>query len=158
MGLHRNIQLQANWTVLWRPTWPSRTNTKKKKKRCSFHHRKLECKSRKSRDTWCHRQFGLGVQNEAGQRLIEFFQEKALVLANTVFQQHKIWLYTWTLPDGQHRNQTDYILCSWRWRSSIQSAKIRLGADCGSIMNSLLQNSVLNWRKRGKQLGHLGMI
>ena len=63
--------------------------------------------------------FGLGEQNEAGQRLIEFCQEKALVIANTLFQQHKRSLYTWTSPDGQHRNQTDYIVCSQRWRSSI---------------------------------------
>ena len=67
--------------------------------------------------------FGLGVQNEAGQRLIEFCQQKALVIANTLFQQHKRRLYTWTSPDGQHQNQIDYILCSQRWRSSIQLAK-----------------------------------
>ena len=73
--------------------------------------------------------FGLGVQNEAGQRIIEFCQENALVIANTHFQQHKRRLYTWTSPDGQHQNQIDYILCSQRWRSSIQSAKTRLGAD-----------------------------
>ena len=46
--------------------------------------------------------FGLGVQNEAGQRLIEFCQENALVIANTLFQQHKRRCYTWTSPDGQH--------------------------------------------------------
>ena len=45
--------------------------------------------------------FGLGVQNEAGQRLIEFCQENALVIANTLFQQHERRLYTWTSPDGQ---------------------------------------------------------
>ena len=56
--------------------------------------------------------FGLGVQNEAGQRLTEFCQENALVIANTLFKQHKRRLYTWTSPDGQYRNQTDYILCS----------------------------------------------
>ena len=67
--------------------------------------------------------FGLGVQNEAGQRLIEFCQENTLVIANTLFQQHKRRLYTWTSPDGQQRNQIDYLLCSQRWRSSIQSAK-----------------------------------
>ena len=49
--------------------------------------------------------FGLGIQNEAGQRLIEFCQEKALVIENTLFQQHKRRLYTWTSPDGQHRTQ-----------------------------------------------------
>ena len=46
--------------------------------------------------------FGLGVRNEAGQRLVEFCQENALVIANTLFQQHKRRLYTWTSPDGQH--------------------------------------------------------
>ena len=76
--------------------------------------------------------FGLGIWNEAGQRLIEFYQENALVIANTLFQQHKRRLYMWTSPDGQHWNQIDYILCSQRWRSSIQSAKTRLGADWGS--------------------------
>ena len=75
---------------------------------------------------------GLGVENEAGQRLIEFCQENTLVIANTLFQQHKRRLYTWTSPDGPHRNQIDYILCSQRWRSSIQSANARPGADCGS--------------------------
>ena len=62
--------------------------------------------------------FGLGMRNEAGQRLIEFCQENALVIANTLFQQHKKRLYTWTSPDGEHQNQIDYILCSQRWRSS----------------------------------------
>ena len=46
--------------------------------------------------------FGLGVQNEAGQRVTEFCQENALVIANILFQQHKRRLYTWTSPDGQH--------------------------------------------------------
>ena len=46
--------------------------------------------------------FGLGVQNEAGQKLTEFCQENKLVIANTLFQQHKRRLYTWTSPDGQH--------------------------------------------------------
>ena len=69
---------------------------------CPFHSRGLECKSRKSRNTGITGKFGLGVQNEAGQRLIEFCQENALVIANTLFQQHKRRLYTWTSPDGQH--------------------------------------------------------
>ena len=63
--------------------------------------------------------FGLGMRNEAGQRLIEFCQENTLVIANTLFQQHKRRLYTRTSPDGQHQNQIDYILCSQRWRNSI---------------------------------------
>ena len=88
--------------------------------------------------------FGLGIRNETGQRLIEFCQENTVVIANTLFQQHKRRLYRWTSPDGQHQNQIDYIPCSQRWRSSIQSAKTRPGANCGSIMNSLLPNSDLN--------------
>ena len=75
--------------------------------------------------------FGLGMLIEAGQRLIVFCQENALVIANTLFQQYKRRLYIWTSPDGQHQNQIDYILCSQRWRSSIQSAKTRPGADYG---------------------------
>ena len=117
---------------------PFRTNTQKV---CPFHYRGLECKSRKSRNTLSNRQFGLGVQNEAGQRLTEFCQENTLVIANTLLQQHKRRLYTWTSPDGQHRNQNDYILCSQKWRSSIQSAKTRPGVTVAQIINSLLKNS-----------------
>ena len=58
--------------------------------------------------------FGLRIRNEAGQRLIEFCQENALVIANSLFQQRKRRLYTWTSPGGQHRNQIDYIHCSQR--------------------------------------------
>ena len=88
--------------------------------------------------------FGLGMRNEAGQRLIEFSQENALVIANTLFQQHKRRLYTWTSPDGQHQNQNDYILCSQRWRSCIHSTKTRPGADCGSDHELLITKSNLN--------------
>ena len=89
-------------------------------------------------------EFGLGVQNEAGQRLIEFCQENAQVIANTFFQQHKRRLYTWTSPDGQDQNQIDYILCSQRWRSSIQSPKQDQALSVAQIMNSLLLNSDSN--------------
>ena len=88
--------------------------------------------------------FHLGVQNEAEQRLIEFCQDNTLVIANTLFQKHRRRLYTWTLPDGQYRNQTDNILYSQRWRSSIQSAKTRLAADRVSDHESLLRNSGSN--------------
>ena len=91
--------------------------------------------------------FGLGVQNEAGQRLIEFFQENALVIANTLFQQHKRRLYSWTSPDAQHQNQINYILCPQRWRNSKLSAKIRLGADCGSDHELLIAKLRLNLKK-----------
>ena len=95
--------------------------------------------------------FGLGIRNEAGQRLIEFCQENALVIANTLFQQHKRRLYTWTSPDGQHRNQIDYILCSQRWRSQQkQSAKTRPGADCDSDHELLIAKFRLKLKKVGK--------
>ena len=58
--------------------------------------------------------FGLGMWNEPGKRIIEFCQENAPVIANTLFQQNKGRLYTWASADGQHQNQIDYILCSQR--------------------------------------------
>ena len=70
-------------------------------------------------------------------------------IANTLFQQHKRSLYTWTSPDGQHRNQIDYILCSQRW-SSIQSANTRPGADCGSDHELLIAKFRLKLKKVGK--------
>ena len=100
--------------------------------------------------------FALGVQNEAEKRLTEFCQEKALVIANTLFQQNKKWLHI-TSPDGQYKNQIDYILCSQRWRSSIQSAKIRLGAGCGSDHELLIAKFRLKLKKVGKPPGHSGM-
>ena len=133
--------------VLGRPTRPFRTNTQK---RCPFHYRGLECKSRKSRTPGATGKFGLGVQNEVWQRITEFSQENALVITNTLFQQHKRRLYTWTSPDDQYWNQIDYLLCSQRWKSSIQSAKTRLGADCGSDHELLIAKLRLKSKKVGK--------
>jgi len=79
-----------------------------------------------------------------------------LVIANTLFQQHKRKLYTWTSPTwtssthGQHRNQIDYIFCSQRWRNSIQSAKARPGADCGSDHELPITKLRLKLKKVGK--------
>ena len=93
----------------------------------------------------------MALENKtAGQRLTELFQENSLVIANTLFQQHKRRLYTWTSPDGQHRKQIDYILCSQRWRSSIQSAQTILGADCGSDAELLIAKFRLKLKKVGK--------
>ena len=94
--------------------------------------------------------FGVRVQNEARQRLTEFCQENALVIANTLFQQHKRRLYTWTSPDGQYRNQSDYILCNQRWRSCIQPAKTRQGVDCASDHELLIAKFRLKLKKAGK--------
>ena len=93
---------------------------------------------------------GLGVRNEAGQRLIEFCQENILVIANTLFQQHKRRLYTWTSPNGQHWNQIDYILCRQKRRSSIKSTKTRSGADYGSDQELLIAKFRLKLKKVGK--------
>ena len=96
--------------------------------------------------------FGLGVQNETGQRLTEFCQENTLVIANTLFQQHERWLYTWASPDGQYWNQSDYILCSGRWRSSIQTWKTRPGTDSGSHHELLIVKYRLKLKKVGKTI------
>ena len=72
--------------------------------------------------------FGLGVWNKAGQRLTEFCQENTLVIANTLFQQHKKRLYIWISPDGQYRNQIKLYSLQPRWRSSIQSGKKKTGS------------------------------
>ena len=103
--------------------------------------------------------FGLGLQNEAGQRLIEVCEENSLVIANTLFQQHKTRLYTWTSPDGQYKNQIDYILCSQKWKSSIQSAKTRPGADYSLDHELLIAKFRLKLKKVGKTtripIGHV---
>ena len=77
--------------------------------------------------------------------------ENALIIANTLFQQHKRRLYTWTSPDGQHQNQIDYILCSQRWRSSIQSTTTRPGADCVSDHELLIAKFRLKLKKVGSE-------
>ena len=130
--------------VLWRPTRPSRINTQK---RCPFHYMELDAKVGSQETPGVTGKFGLGVKNETGQRLIKFCWENALVIANTLFQQHKRAFYTWTSPDGQYQNQIDYILCSQRWRSSIQSAKTRPGADYGSDHEFLIAKFRLKLKK-----------
>ena len=81
---------QLHFTSSWRPTRPSRTNTQK---RCPFHYRELECNSRKSRNNRSNRQIWPWRTKWSRQRLIEFFQENALVIANTLFQQQRRGLY-----------------------------------------------------------------
>uniref|UniRef100_A0A803T1Q9 Reverse transcriptase domain-containing protein n=1 Tax=Anolis carolinensis TaxID=28377 RepID=A0A803T1Q9_ANOCA len=93
---------------------------------------------------------GLGQQNEAGGRLIEFCQENSLCITNTLFQQPKRWLYTWTSPDGQHRNQIEYILCSQRWRTSIHLVKTRPGADCSSDHELLIAKFRIKLKRMGE--------
>ena len=116
----------------------------------SFHYRGLECKSRKSRNTWSNRQIGPCLQNEAGQRLVEFCQENALVRANTFSNN--------TREDSTHGHHqmvnTEIRLiiffCSQIWGSSIQSAKTRPGTDCGSNHELLIAKFRLKLKKVGK--------
>ena len=86
--------------------------------------------------------FDPGVWNEAGQRLIEFCQENALVIAN--IQQHKRRLYTWTSPGDQLQKQIDYILCSLDGEALYSQQKQDQELTVAQIMNSLLPNSDLN--------------
>ena len=83
---------------------------------------------------------------------MEFCQENTLVIADTLFQQHKRRPYTWTSPDGQHRNQIDYVLCRQKWRRSILSAKTRLRADCGTDHKFLIAKFRLKLKKVGKTI------
>ena len=133
--------------VLWRPTKPFRTNTQKN---VLFIVGDWYAKVESQETPGVTGKYGLGVQNKAGQRLIELCQEIPLVIANTLFQQHNRRLYTWTSADGQYWNQIDYILCSQKWRSSILSAKTRLGVDCGSDHELLIVKFRLKLKKVGK--------
>ena len=135
-------------TVLWTPTRVSRTL--KKKKRCPFIIGDWNAKLGSHEIPEVIDKFGLREQNEAGQRLTELCQENALVIPNPLFQQHKRRLYMWTSPNGQYQNQTDYILCSQRWRSSIQSARLRLGVDNGWDHQLLTAKFKLKLKKVGK--------
>ena len=132
---------------LRRPTRSSRTNTQK---RCPFHYRGLECKSRKSRNTWSNR------------KICPWSMEWSRAKTNRVLPREHTVPSKHPLPTTQKKtlhmditkwsklNQIDYILCSQRWRSSIQSEKTRLGADCGSDHEFLIPKFRLNWRKYGK--------
>ena len=133
--------------VLWRSTRPFRTNTQK---RCPFHYRGLEHKSRKSRNTWSNRQIWPWSTEWSRAKANRVLPRERTGHRNTLFQQHKRKLYTWTSPDGQYLNQIDYILCSQRWRSPIQSAKTRPRADCGSDHKLLIAKFRLKLKKVGK--------
>ena len=94
--------------------------------------------------------FGLGIQNEAGQRVTRVLPKEHTGHSKYLLQQHKRRLYTWTSPDGQHRNKTDYILCNQRWRSSIQLAVTRPGANCGTDHELLVAKFRLKLKKAGE--------
>ena len=117
---------------------------------CPFHYRGLECKSRKSRNTWSNRQIWPWSTEWSRAKANRVLPKEHTGHSKTLFQQHKRRLYTWTLPDSQHRYQIDYILCSRRWRSSIQSAKTRQGTDCGSDHELLITKFKLKLKTVGK--------
>ena len=150
---HNNLSLWPNqycwrswsWTVIWRPTRSFRTNTQK---RCLFHYKGLECKSRKSRNTWSNRQIWPWNAEQSRAKNNRVLLRKCTGHSKYTLQQHKKRLYTWTSSDGQHRNQIDYILCSQRWRSSIQSTKTWPGAD--SDHEILIAKFRLKLKKAGK--------
>ena len=126
---------------------PSRTNTPKW---CPFHYRGLECKSRKSRNTWNNRQIWPWSTEWSRAKA-----NRALLRERTGHSKHPLPttqektlhmdITRWSTP-----NQIDYILCSQKWRSSIQSAKTRLGADCGSDHDCLIAKFRLKLKKVGK--------
>ena len=88
--------------------------------------------------------FGLGIWNEAGQRLIEFCQENTLVIANTLFQQHKRRLYKWTSPDGQPKIILIIFFAAKGGEALYSQQKQDRELTVAQIMNSLLPNSDLN--------------
>ena len=139
--------------ILWRPIRLPRNNTKKD---ILFIIADCNAKIGSQEKPAVTGKFGLGVQNEAGQRLTEFCQENTQVTANTLFQQHKRRLSTWTSPGGQYWNWLfqfnclGYILGSWRWRNSIQSVKTRTRAVYGSDCELLIPKLRFILKKVGK--------
>ena len=130
-----------------RPTRPSRINTPK---RCPFHYRGLEGKSRKSRNTWSNRQIWPWSTKRSRAKANRVLPRECTGHSKHFLPTTQEKTLHMDITDGQHRNQIDYILCSQRWRSSIQSAKTRLGADCGSDHELLIAKFRLNLKKVGK--------
>ena len=120
--------------VLSRPTRPFRTNTQK---RCPFHYTDWNEKVGSQETPGVTGKFGFGMRNEAG-------QENALVITNTLFQQHKRRLYKWTSPDGQYRNQVDLFFAAKNGEALYSQQKQDWKLTVAQIMNSLLPNSDLN--------------
>ena len=133
--------------VLWWSIRSSRSNTKKS---CPFHHRGQECKIRKSRDIWSNRQVWPWSTKWSRAKSNRGLPRECTSHSKHLLPTTQRQLYTWTSPDGQHWNQIDYILCSWRWRSYTQAAKTRPGADCGSDHELLIVKFRLKLKKVGK--------
>ena len=130
----------CHWSVLYRPTTPYISNTKKD---VLFLMEDWDATVGSQKIPGITGKFGLGVQSEAGQRWTVL--ANTLAIANILFQQPKRWPYTWTAPDSQYWNQIENILCSQRWRSSIESAKTIWKLTGVKVMSYLLKTSALNW-------------
>ena len=137
--------------ALWRPTRPFRTNTQK---RCPFHYRGLECKSRKSRNTWSNRQIWPWSMEWSRAKAHTVLPRECTGHSKHPLQTTQEKTYTQTSPDGQHWNQTDYILIIFSQRCSMRSAKTRPGADWpgsdGSDHEVLIAKFRLKLKKVGK--------
>ena len=90
---------------------------------------------------------GLGERNERGDRLVDFATANEMVIANTLFKQHRRRLYTWTSPDGNTRNQIDYFCIDERWKTSVVNTKTLPGADCGSDHELLVMSMRVKIKK-----------
>ena len=119
-------------------------------KMMSFHHQGRECKSRKSEDTWSNKQVWPWSTKWSRAKANIILPREHICLANTLFQQHRRRLYTWTSISGQYWNQIDHILCSRRRKSCIRSAETRPGTDCGSDHQLLIEKFRIKLKKVGK--------
>ena len=149
LGVAKSQTLLSDWTELnwWRPTRLSRTNIPNS---CPFHYRGLECKSRKSRDTWKNRQvwpWRTKWSRAKSNRVLP--REHTGHSKHSLLTTQEITLHM-DVTRWSYQNQTDYILCSQRWRISIQSAKTRLGADYGSDHELFIVKFRLKLKKVGK--------
>ena len=133
------------WSVLWKPR---RLPTPKKEILFTFGYWNAKVGSQDI--SGVTGKFGFGEQSEEGQRVTEFCQENALVVAKIPLFNNTRQLYTWTSPNDQYWNLIDYILCSQRWKNCRQSAKTRPGADCGSDHQLLIAKFRLKLKKTGK--------
>ena len=132
-----------SWKVLGWPIRAARTNIKT---RCPFHHRRLECKQRKSRDTWSNRQVRPWSTKWSRAKANRVLPRECTGHNKHLFQQHKRRLYTWTSPDGQYQNQIVFFAAK-DGEALYSQQKQDQELTVAQIMNSLLPNSDLNWRK-----------
>jgi len=95
--------------------------------------------------------YGLGETNEAGEQLEDFCLEHELALANNMFKQHPRRLYTWTSPDGNTRNQIDYISIAQRWKTSLMNCHMYPGANCDTDLQLLVATLKVRLAKSQRQ-------